>query len=349
MRPDVDLALLRASLRSLSLTPYFNKDVLRYSNQLSRVIDYALDLGPLVPEPILRSLAELVWIGHQYLSGSTSKEAPYEVQFCLERALNDWAKKKCIITTGLTGRPFDYHFFNLDPWQQIRAMFPGFNIQLFDAGLILIGVPRLYRHKPVFCIPLYHELGHFIDLHWGVSNLTVLRSLQAPGSVPNLSLPHWAEHFADLFSACYVGPAGTGVLTMIADHHPSSTTHPATRDRSELVRKFLAGEYDPRLEALQQSLKLLSAPALVTRYTSTSLIDAFSDLRPVSILNEPQLHGMFADAWDYFVQSSSSQTSIWTGRPTDVEEVQRIVNDLAEKSIRNYSIKTLWDANATPQ
>jgi hypothetical protein len=350
LRAEIDLYLLRTSLRNLALTPYFSTHVLSYSDHLCRVIDYALTVNPTPPETSLRRLSHFIWQAHQYLAGSISKEAPYEVQFCLERALTEWAKKPCIITTGLLDAELNYHFNAFDPWAEVRALFPHFDTQGFDRVLVLIGLPRLYRHKPLFCIPLYHELGHFVDRHWGITPFIHLRSVQNNGSYLGISLspPHWAEHFADLFAACYVGQSSTGLLQALGPNNQANATHPATADRIDLVQKFISGAQDPRLDVIRNVLQQISAPALKVRHKVPDLADSYDDLRPLTIDSEEYLHGLFEASWNYFSACEVKPDSPWTSRPLDLAELEKVVNDLTEKSIRNFSVKKMWSVNATP-
>jgi hypothetical protein len=347
LRADVNLRLLQSSLTSLAATPYFSREVLRFSDYLCGVIEHALSRVPPTPDPTLRSLASFIWFAHQYLSGSISRESPYEIQFCLEAALKEWAKKECIITTALLDRPYDFHFLPADPWQDIRALFPNFDTANFDPVLVLMGLPRLYKHKPVFCIPLYHELGHFVDRHWGVTNFVLLRTLTgALGSPVRLTAKHWAEHFSDLFAACYVGFSSVDCLKMISPNDPASPTHPATADRFALVKAFLAGESDPRIEAIQSSLKVLGAPPLAIRFIQPNIDDSFDDLRPGRLNSISELHGLFESAWAYFLRVAGLPVAPWSGRPTKIDELERIVNDLTEKTIRNFAVQRMWtDAN----
>jgi hypothetical protein len=291
-----------------------------------------------------------VWQAYQYLAGSISSEAPYEVQYCLEAALREWAKKDCLITTGFTYGPLAYHFNGLDPWKEVKALVPSFSAQHFDRVLVLIGVPRLYRHKPIFCIPLFHELGHFVDRHVGVVAYIRLNALQQGGSFNQVTLPplHWAEHFADLFAACYVGRSSTGLLEAVVPNAPANQTHPASKDRIDLVEKFVNGISDPRLTAFEIALKNLGAPALKIRHTVPNLTSAYNDVRPVDIKSAAELHGLFDAAWSYFSVNESKPVSPMTNVAMSVEQFERTVNDLTEKSIRNYSTKEMWKAHAAP-
>ena len=219
MRPRVDLRLISGSLQQLSATPYFDARLHQYSESLRAAIDFALKSNPPLPDASLSILTRVVWRAHQYLAGSISREAPYEVKLCLSKALADWIQKECLITTALVDEPHGFHFLRADPWSILKSVVPSFPVGAFDPILVLIGVPRLYKHKPLFCIPLYHELGHFIDQHYGVSDFVVLNN-SPPLNFPSQSWQsHWAEHFADLFAACYVGMASVQVLEALAPNH----------------------------------------------------------------------------------------------------------------------------------
>lgn len=346
MHPSVDLRLVLTSLRQLSATPYFNPRVREYSNNLCRAIVFALSADPGPPPPTLRALAQAVWLGHAYLSGSISREAPYEVQFCLSRALEPWAKKECLMTTALRQGQHDFHFYDADPWLLIQRTMPGFDTCGFDPTLVLIGLPRLYRHKPIFSIPLYHELGHFVDRHWGITALTALLAAQRD-SLAAIPQSHWGEYFADIFAAMYVGDACVKVLQMIAPDHVPSSSHPATKDRTGMVESFLNNRPDDRLSALQASLQSLGAPLLQIRFEIPNINAEFDDLRPYALNSDRQLHGLLRAAWGYFERSLSGGVSTWPPQYVRPEDRERIINDLTEKSIRNYAIRRMWSDGAS--
>lgn len=349
MLPSIDLRLAHTGLQQLAATPYFDPSVLRYSEQLCKAIEFALVHEAAMPILSLKRLAEIAWISHQYLAGSISREAPYEVEFCLKQALDEWKRKECIIITHLSHLHSDFSFMPADPWDMIKGIIPAFDASGFDHSLILISLPRLYRHKPIFCVPLYHELGHYIDRQWAVtSTVQLLNVSKSPGSQIFYPNSHWAEYFADLFAVCYAGESQIGALEVLASGYPASNSHPATSDRLKLMRDFLSGVSDPRIEAIQHALSNLNAPALTVRFQSPVIDKCFDDLVPYRIQSVSEIHGLFQASWIYFQNARQRRSLPWSKQMLDDGKIEQVVNDLTEKTIRNYSIKSRW-ANGSNQ
>lgn len=342
MRPRIDLFLVRDSLRDYLETTYFSGKLHTFTARLIEAIEYVLDNQSSLNPDVVRDFSHHALTANRYLAGSTTKESPYELEYCLRGVLRKWSKRECLITTALTdGR--DFHFYPVDPWDFVKTALPSFDTKGFDAPLVQLGVPRIYSHKPLFCVPLYHELGHFVDISNGVVDLSVL---VAPAVLPS-SLSHRREHFADLFAAAYVGASNTRALETIAPNHPTTATHPATADRVAMVREFLNGRSTPLIALLQGCLAQLGLPVLKIEYTTPTIGDAFDDIRTFRVRSEGELHGLFDSAWRYFEDALDKKAPPWSSGMTDAE-IERIVNDLTEKSIRNTSIRERWSSGAAP-
>lgn len=343
MRPRLDLFLIRDSLRDCQETTYFSGKLHKFTAQLLDVIEYVLQNEKSLSEDIVRAFASHALGANRYLTGSTTKESPYEIEYCLQSVVPKWSKRDCYITTALTdGR--DFHFEPTDPWAFVKTALPGFDTNGFDPLLVQLGVPRVYSHKPLYCIPLYHELGHFVDVSNGVTNLSVL--IQAPNSTPEYR--HRMEHFADLFAASYIGRCSIRALEIIAPGNQSSATHPATADRVKLVDDFLADRQTGLIPLFQTCLQHLKLPPLQREFDPAPVKTAFDDIRTYPIATTRELHGIFGSAWNYFEDSLDNRSPPWVASaPTDAD-IERIINDLTEKSIRNASIRERWNSGATP-
>ena len=346
MHPRTDLALLAESLAQLSKTPYFNHSIEKHTQALIDVIKHALSWSPTYEDEILRPFAEKVWICYRYLQGSTTKEAPYEIEYCMRHAIADWLPVPCIVTTALTDEK-DFHLALGDPWDFVAKTMVHYPGTLPEEKLIFIGVPRIYKHMPLFCAALYHELGHFVDL---ARNVTASTSLTHPveGASPEvqeLVQVYRREHFADLFAACYVGYAISDSLEAINPRAERSLTHPSTAERLDLIRGFLNNEETDDVLMFQSALKKLGLPQLQKRYKIPSIDSAFDDIRPYNLDGAEELHGVMAAGWSYLGRVRSGGGPQWAvgANPLDVV---RIVNDLIEKSIRNASVRNLWEAGA---
>ena len=343
MHPRTDLSLLLESLSHLSRTPYFNRALAAHTNTLIDVIEHVLTVSPRYDDEIVRALAEKVWTTHRYLQGSTTKESPYEIEYCLRFAIAEWLPYECLVTTALTEEK-EFHLKVGDPWEFVATIITRYEKPVPKSRLVFIGVPRLYKYMPLFCSALYHELGHFVDVTGEVTETTLLLRPIDP-SVPEKFHPYMEnyrrEHFADLFAACYVGSAIADSLNALNPSGSMSLTHPPTPQRLELIRSFLGGETSDELAMFQDALGRRGLPQLRSRFEVPDVEPAFDDIRPHVLVGEAQLHGMLPAGWSYMAKALRGEGPEWTQGAQPLELV-RIINDLAEKSIRNASLRQLW-------
>ena len=69
----------------------------------------------------------------------------------------------------------------------------------------------------------------------------------------------------------------------------------------------------------------------------------------LALLDEPdaaELYGIFTGGWDYLFDQISNRTAPWIDNGADVHGIERTVNDLVEKSIRNFEIRERWKSVA---
>jgi hypothetical protein len=308
-------------------------------------IDHVLANPGLYDEPIERQFAAQMRVVQSYLSGSTTNEIPYEVVFCLNDALKRWISRGTLIVTQLT-EGHDFHLRPVDPWSFIRTTLTGYDTGGFDVLLVMIGVPRLYAHKPIFCIPLYHELGHFVDVTLKLSEITLLLSPAPTAPAGCHEILHRREYFADLFSSCFVGRVGMSALEAIAPDHPTSSTHPSTADRVVVVEAFLTGLAHPIVDMFQTAVTVHSLPKMISVFAKASVASEFDDLRTFSAASVEEIHGIFEGAWGYLFDVIDQKRNPWKLDAIKDGDSETIVNDLTEKSIRNYSIRVAWNEAA---
>ncbi len=343
MHPQTDLSLLHESLLHLSRTPYFNRALEEHTRALIEVVEHVLHASPRYDDEIVRGLVARVWITHRYLQGSTTKESPYEIEYCLRAAISEWMPQACLVTTALTDAK-DFHLNLGDPWDYVRATLPAYDRPLPASRLVFIGVPRLYKSMPLFCCALYHELGHFVDVTTQLTEATrLLYPVREDASerVEEMLMAFRGEHFADLFAACYVGSAIGDSLNAISPLAGFSTTHPATEARLELIADFLSGVEVDIHAMFDDALMRRGLPKLMPRFEIPDIEAAFDDMRPHVLTGPAQLHGIFPAGWSYMAKALRGEGATWTKGAKPLEII-RIVNDLAEKSIRNASIRQLW-------
>ncbi|NTH43007.1 hypothetical protein G6K98_00015 [Agrobacterium rhizogenes] len=336
-----DLRLIRDQLVKIRRSSYFERPLLDHSDSLITLIDYVDQNELAIPAPIIMEIRRILFSEQMFLSGSVSGEVPYEVVFSLKLALGDWGHKSDIITTALLDDQNFYFRPSKGIWKFVANTIPAFQLPASQYSLIQIAFPRLYRSKPLFAIPLYHELGHFIDLTNRVSEVVLMSMNPAPPqSQSMLVLNHLREHFADLFAASYCGEVSTSLLILLAGVQPASFTHPATTVRTALVTDFLGGTQNVLIDAFQSALKQLGMPPLQIRYATPDVAKYFDNMRPTTFSTTSEIHGIYLSGFKYMEDKRQTQTGVWVGQSQ--KEVVRIVNDLVEKSIRNFDISERW-------
>lgn len=360
-----NLRLLLGQLDRLAETPYFAPALDHYIDELRaipRELLGRLDRGAAVNGDVAHFIEVNLWSLTQFLTGSTTKQIPYEVVFSVTEAAKEWTKGDLLVTTAIIQeRSFYFKSVPHDFFDAVRSEF-GLAI---NAQPVQIALPYLYRHKPLYCVPLFHELGHFVDISNEVVNTSMLTN--PPERGPNLpDLPteaevaalgqgaretfhqivrnHRREYFADLFAAMYVGTASDDFLQEFAPNQPASATHPSGQARRNVVADFLEGRVNPIIEMFQATLNLRALPALRTRFADVDVVAAFSAVRPVTPLTVEQVYGLFPASWKFAKTAISSQDLPWHALAEP--ERERVINDLVEKSIRNHMVVEAWRASS---
>lgn len=249
----------------------------------------------------------------------------------MKYVLDDINKSNYVITTALLEE--QQYFIQLaEPAKTIQHFLTGID---FDVELVQVALPKLYRHKPIYNVALYHELGHFYDIHHNIVKFCML--------IDTAFIPeekHLAEYFADIFAASYTGYAIHKFLTCMAPDQEKSDTHPATDDRLRNIEDFLEGRSNKYINIFKKSISILKLPELKIRYNKPNIKRSFENIRPYQIKSVEEVHGILEAAWDYLELAQKSNISPWCD--IDEFEIHRIVNDLVEKSIRNVMVQEKW-------
>lgn len=361
-----NLRLLDGQLQGLAETSYFSQDL----NDLIQLLRLALErllaklesTPPAINLDIARAIADDVWELTQFLTGSTTKLIPYEVVFSIQRAALPWTPKKLLITTALTQAP--NFFFKTSQQVFFDLLNHELNIDI-QTQPVQIALPYIYRHKPLFCLPLFHELGHYVDMLHDVVNTSLLLSPDHIGpDLPDMPTSndigkmtghqrqilmhavraHRHEYFADLFFAAYVGGAAIGFLEQFCPTNSVTPTHPSTASRVAAIEDFLNGRANPMHDLFQNVLQRRGLALLTKRFVPTSVSSAYICTRPNTPTSDEQLFGLFQDSW-FFLQD------MWRAPTGPYEKLQpsereRIINDLTEKSIRSHMITEEWNEAA---
>ncbi|MBO1273555.1 hypothetical protein J3L11_18130, partial [Shewanella sp. 4t3-1-2LB] len=365
MLAQTQLTLVGKKIREISESPYFSKNINEYLSYLKNIADKLSEEGSNINEGIVIASTIFITDAVNFFSGSTSKKIPYEVVYCLNDACQQWTDENTLITTALSSdiHGFYFEYVNLSTQNIIEQTL---NIKP-SHDLIKISLPEIYRRRPLCSTPLYHELGHYIDSTIGFSEFASLNFCKKnkfdilpifhnfdknTWSNPDkkelidhkqeMWTNHCREYFADLFSAQFVGRSGVDFLQRLAGNADASFTHPSTKDRVKVVEDFLSGNSNTVVDMLNNIISLFSKAnkvkqsGLLRPSSPPDITSCFDNIRPFPITDRSHLHSFINEAWDYLCKTWDNPSGVWSELSKDT--IESTVNDLVEKSIRNFMI-----------
>ncbi len=359
-----NLRLLLSQLERLAETPYFSPRLDSYIDDLCKVTSELLvrlnSPTPSINEDIARLAASNIWQLTQFLTGSTTKQIPYEVVYAIERAASEWTSLKLLVTTAIVQEANFYFHGGNEHFFQLAEAELGIKI---EARPVQIALPYIYRHKPLFCIPLFHELGHYVDSANDVVGTSLLLSPidvgpdlpdlptameikavdpQKHASILQVIKAHRQEYFADIFSAAYVGDAAKGFLQEFCPNQAVQVSHPSSAARYKVLEDFVAGVPNPIVDLFQAALAQRGLQSLSPRFDAIQLAPTMGAVRPFAPQSDRELFGLFESGWRFLSGQWKSGDGSWGHLSAD-ERIE-VANDLVEKSIRNRMIRESWDA-----
>ncbi|MGV3581659.1 MAG: hypothetical protein ACO1N8_05070 [Methylophilus sp.] len=354
MLNKTNLHLLGSQLEEIAETPYFSDHLNEYLNQLRKVVESTLEQYSALPTDVLSTLTNEIGSITKFLAGSTSKRIPYEIVYSLRLGLNSWINKNAIITTAISP-DFRSGFYFQGVNQQFNILAKSYLDIDFNNELVQISLPQLYRHRPLYNIPLFHELGHFLDTHHQITSFTLMLDANIP--LPNvdpktlnpailraIQTNHRMEYFADIYAASYIGRAYHKFLESFAPNNPASMTHPATLDRLTLINKFLNSESDILIDLFNKAIMGLNLPELKINFVEPNIEDCFSNFRPYSLASDAEVHGIFSAAWIYLEKILAKPDGAW--KVFTEAQIEKTINNLVEKSIRNRMVIERWSSGS---
>jgi hypothetical protein len=353
------LQLLSERLKKLAHSGFFAPELDKYVGQLrSSVLSLQEQMSvPPLDLPLIAEVTESIWRATQFLTGTTSNRVPYEVTFLLREVLLDWELGDSIVTTSLNQSPDFYcERTATAPDALVKQLnIPGLSV---SGHLVQMGVPEVFHHMPLLCSPLYHEVGHYIEerdrlvashfMSYEREFIDAIPSLRefAPEHHPRVAKAYAIEHFCDLVAASYVGECVSDYIIQWDHETVPQETHPTAADRFEVTRDFLEGKSNPLIELLKGAVATSGLNVRLEKcYMLPEVTECFADVRPAAVESIPQLHGLLPAADAFLKQLRATPSTL---KDTNIARVPRsqhahLVNDLIEKSIRNFMIVKAWD------
>lgn len=354
------LHLLAAQLDKLAHSSFFSPELTGYVSELVANVNW-LKQDITSPHPQLEAdlvapIVDAIWHATQFLTGTTSSRVPYEVTYLLREVLLDWGLEDSIVTTSLIQSPDFYCESVSRAPTQVLNNNPITGLAL-SKHLVQIGMPEIFQHMPLFCAPLYHEIAHYVDDRLKIIKRVLMqREFDIAKSLParhyfelnrTIMVNHLTEHFCDLFAACYVGDS---VIDYIVQWCPPGAsperTHPLPEDRAELTADFLAGRQNDLVDILREAVMEEGlGEHFQPNFELPEVGEAFADARPAKLGSIRELHGLLPAANRFLIDLLENPTAYKTLPIGAVDGHLRIslINDLVEKSIRNFMITKAWN------
>lgn len=267
-----------------------------------------------------RDLLNIIYVQVEFLDYKYLKDIPFQLISCLNNVVDDWIDNPELFSIvfssnskGLT----DYYNWNLDE-RSINSINRlcnslGFGVN-YDHGLIHISQPRYFTNDFLSSIPVYHELGHFIDANYGISRYALddakfqLQKYKAKNHDKEQLYSYMAEHFADIFAAQYLTDLMTKVLNYTSFQVPNSYEHPSTSNRIAIIETFLNGSGTSEnleiVHQLKKATKIQTKRKLVERELlireKTPSLNPFELDKKVMLSEPAEVHTLFSLGWNNF-------------------------------------------------
>lgn len=257
-----------------------------------------------------RLALDIVFYGVEFLDYKNENEIPKKLIFCLNKVLDEWITNGTdnyfiVVSYNRTSDNFFIRAYDQGQLTGLKLLFKSlFNIE-YSQSLIQISKPKFLADDYLSCIPLYHELGHFVDKNY---QITFNFSREPIFASYGISEIHFSEFFADLFAAQYIGKSAVAPLDETKTN--SAPTHPSNAKRVEVVNTFVAGTGSPECMNIVNELKrvalLRTGRELKIRHENlTDEENPFITLTPKVFSGPQKLHSLFNCGWQSWLDSKS--------------------------------------------
>lgn len=309
------------------------------------------------------------------LDNNTISSVPHEIVECLNSAASQWLSDYDDYIIVMVEGPYairpqveNYRLF----YVTLRAKC---NVE-FKYILLRVSMPRQLARDYLTNVCLFHELGHFVDTKYKISE-TVIYSLfnywisgkrmdiekwfiarvppflvsSDPGrpityTPASYTLHFLMEYFADLFGAQYVGENYLNHLEYLCDDvNADDPQHPSYTKRKLMYDDYCKGpDSNVVLKLIFEKTLEVTKHGLAQRYVEIDNNSMYS-LVPTVLKNQDEMLSIFKTGWDVYMNGAAKiEKENKLLHPLAPDQVYTIVNNLIEKSISNYLIKKEWNS-----
>lgn len=353
---DLHIIQLVKEFSTLAKNQYDTQKLDEYVEDLRKLLDYVnkYDYSNISDseEIGLREALNLLSHSIAYLQTTTKEDLTSEIFSCLRLVLKDWipaeADKYVIVCSQ-----GDYSIMCNEYLEPAYEHVEKFYKIPFRRKLISINTPLYRKSDFLFNSVLYHEIGHFIDNYYHITDRMMQQFVSTGKVVPqqsdyfngiDFSKPgniNWKkvycylrEYFADIFAAQYIGKTVYSYLLYVNPKGVGTETHPSSEDRIRIVNDFVDNNSASieLLECIKDATRLSSKKELEKRDEEID-ITPFLSLNIAYPTNPKQLHNIFQQIWDLWINQRNDFVKV-NEIPLSNAEIYQHINDLTAATIQ---------------
>lgn len=370
-RPDLlalNLSHFHELCKAVSTIHFTNPKKIGFQNDLYKLSEKLLeeDVYAMTPPEVYDRLALVNFFQQWALAfdGRSAYTLTREMRGVIENLCAHWIPESDKYVFALTDGGFSVLPYDTGWDIMIENVKNAFNVK-FAHQLVLFRVPKQLAGDFLYSSVLYHEMGHFIDSYYNISE-QVFKSIcdkQKNNQLPGDFVPKYfpfilnvasgnptlvdkclkkqiGEYVADVFGAQYVGEHICNLMESAAcgkyDNHDFE--HPSPNYRERMVRDFMSCSSANLV--LNEILEKFSDCGLELKNRQVPIADA-EKIRMGEVLDikdDDELHSIIGLGWEvYFNKPTTMESKI--GLPPgsiDKHSFYKRINSSIKESIRQY-------------
>lgn len=306
------------------------------------------------------------------LDNNTISSVPHEFIECLNVAAKEWIPDFDRYIIVMNDGPYAIMPYLDDIEVLYKSIDAKFNITLTYV-LLSVSMPRQLSRDYFTNVCLFHELGHFIDTKYHISEsvsyelknlwlsgkksevekwfrssyLPFITPIGFPGTynVTSSTFYYIGEYFADLFAAQYVGEKNLFYLDYLTDNPKiDSMDHPSYEQRYKMYQDYNKGKgSNIVLDVILEKTSNITKHSISKRFVDMDSSDIYG-LLPIVMKNEKEIYSVFNMGWNaYMAGSEPFEKANNLSTPLPPDRLYEAINNLVEKSIDNYLVERDWE------